>query len=40
VSGHGLTAMARRRAWLVVLVGAVVVVAAVLAPVVFEFSVR
>jgi hypothetical protein len=30
--------MARRRAWLVLLVGAVVVVAAVLIPVVFDFS--
>ncbi len=30
--------MARRRGWLVVLVGAVIVVAAVLAPVVFDFS--
>jgi hypothetical protein len=31
-------AMARRRAWLVLLVGAVVVVAAVLTPVVFDLS--
>jgi hypothetical protein len=32
--------MARRRAWLVVLVGALVVLGAVLAPIVFEFSLR
>jgi hypothetical protein len=32
--------VARRRAWLVVLVGAVIVVAAVLAPVVVDFSLR
>jgi hypothetical protein len=32
--------MARRRAWLVVLVGAVIVAAAVLAPVVVDFSLR
>jgi hypothetical protein len=30
--------MARRRSWLVLLVGAVIVVAAVLAPVVFDLS--
>jgi len=30
--------MARRRAWLVLLVGAVVAIAAVLAPIVFDFS--
>jgi hypothetical protein len=32
--------MARRRAWLVVLVGAAIVAAAVLAPVVVDFSLR
>jgi hypothetical protein len=32
--------MARRRAWLVVLVGAVIVAAAMLAPVVVDFSLR
>ncbi len=32
--------MARRRAWLAVLVGAVIVAAAVLAPVVIDFSLR
>jgi hypothetical protein len=32
--------MARRRAWLAVLVGAIIVAAAVLAPVVVDFSLR
>ena len=32
--------MARRRAWLAVLLGAVIVAAAVLAPVVIDFSLR